>query len=87
MNNNLLIIGAGVYGLVAKEIAEMDINLLAEKLESIHKTIISSGVVLNITGTDFGIKSAKNAEKAGFTLVLIVFARFAGQKFKKRKAN
>ena len=48
----------------AKEIAEMDINLLAAKLEAIHKTIISSGVVLNITGTDFGIKAAKTELKS-----------------------
>lgn len=43
----------------AKEIVEMDIKVLAQKLESIHKRIIDSGLVANITATETGISSIK----------------------------
>ena len=45
----------------AKEIADMEIGKLAGLLESIHKKVISSGVVVNITATEKGLKEAKQA--------------------------
>ena len=43
----------------AKEIFEMDINLLTEKLKSIHEKVISSGLVVNLTATESGVVAAK----------------------------